>query len=274
MLGSVTALVTSDAAALEVHRLGGTACLTRLLRWLRQREQQQRVDTQPLSLAAMAMLAALATQPAAAGAIAQRRAFVEVLRADAGLWEGCICDAAGAMERYPRIGQVQGDALSALTALLSPVPGFQSHHLNDYGIGLALDALANHSGNGLVAEHALALLVTALSTQDDAARAGTAKRLYDARRSKRGPSLDVFCEGFVSTLAKVIERLPPAEQWRQQDTLILKNACQLMYWLCIARVQHPFLVPKEDVICMVRWSTAFVVTRALRALPLTTPRIC
>jgi hypothetical protein len=87
MLGGVTALVASDAAALEVHRPGATSSLARLLRWLRQREQQQqqRVDVQPLSLAAIAMLAALATQPAAGGVVAQRRAFVEVLRADAGL---------------------------------------------------------------------------------------------------------------------------------------------------------------------------------------------
>jgi hypothetical protein len=127
------------------------------------------------------------------------------------------------MERHPRIGQVQGDALSALTALLSPVRGFTSHHLLDRGLGLALDAAANRPANGAVAEHALALLLGALTTQDDAARVGIVKHLHDARRLKHGRT-SVFCEGvFVSTLAKVIERLPPTKQWRQQDTVILKR---------------------------------------------------
>jgi hypothetical protein len=268
MLGGVTALITSAAAALEVHRLSATSSLARLLRWLRQREQpQHRVDVQPLSLAATAMLAALATQPAAGGAIAQRRVFVRVLRADEELWRGCIDEALNAMERYPRIGQVQGDALAALAALLSPLPGFESYHLLDRGLGLALEALSNHPGSAVVAEHALALLLSALTTQDDAARAGTVKRLSDARRSKREASSGFFWEGFVATLAKVIELLPPAEQWRQQDTVILKNACQLMYWLCTARLRHSSLISTEDYFCMARWSTSSAVERAYVACP-------
>ncbi len=214
-IGAVTALVTSDAAAVEVHWLGGTAGLESLMRHLDAPEQAP-AEAQPLCLAAMALLAAPATRQAG-GLLHARQAFLELLRADEELKDACVSGMLNAVERYPRSGQVQADALAALTALLSPVPGVLTTTLRARGLGLALDALVNHPCDGVVAEHALWLPAFALALRDSRERNALVKELVAARPKLPG------AESFAAIVVQVIHRLrAPA---RQQDRAVLAAAC-------------------------------------------------
>jgi hypothetical protein len=156
-LDAVSELITSGEAAREVHGHGGTASAATLLCMVHVFEP---TCVEALCRAVLAMLAPFVALSEPGGG--PRRACVD-LSADADV-NLCIAGVLNAMALYDRTEQIQADALIELVALLSHARGGEAALL-ERALGLALDALVRHPNNGVIAERAMLLFLSALSPQ-------------------------------------------------------------------------------------------------------------